>query len=116
MTTIPRKTAIPRLAIDKPSLGRLVISLLETDEKTESGLYLPHGKETLANVGRVRFVCDEYFAGPDDKDASPQGPQFSVDQVVIIGKYNGTEVEINREKFVIINESDVMCTLKEIEE
>lgn len=113
MPNIPRKMAIPKLKLGKPSLGRCVITLLETDEVTEGGLFLPHGKETLANVGRVVAVCDSYESGGGDTDDSPRGPQFAVGQIVVIGKYNGTELEIERDKFIVINESDVMCTLSE---
>lgn len=110
------------LHLDKPSLGRIAIELLTTEERTSSGLWLPSGRETIANAGRVVMVCDQYEAADDDQDSSPSGPLFSVGQIVVIGKYNGIEVELNdldggkyHKKFLIVNESDVLCTLKEVE-
>lgn len=110
------------LQLDKPSLGRIAIELLTTDERTASGLWLPGGRETIATAGRVVEVCDEYESAADDQDSVPRGPLFKVGQVVVIGKYNGIEIELNdldggkfHKKFTVVNESDVLCTLKEVE-
>lgn len=110
------------LTLNKPALGRIAIELLTTDERTAGGLWLPAGRETLANVGRVIAVCDDYESAKDDTDSSPGGPLYKLGQVVVIGKYNGIEVELEARrnaglssKFLIINESDVLCTLNEEE-
>lgn len=104
----------------RPSLGRIAIKLLETDELTAGGLWLPGGRQTLANVGEVIAVCDRYKAAADDDDAeyAPEGPMYQVGDIVVIGKYQGVEVEIgdssrDRQEVIIINESDVLCTLEE---
>lgn len=112
-----------KLALDRVSLGRVAITPMTSEEVTRSGLILPGGRETLANVGTVLKVCDQYqSASDDDDDLAPRGPLYSVGEVVVIGKYHGVEITLDepghpelRERFTIINESDILCTLKEAE-
>lgn len=108
------------LKLSRVALGRLAIELLQTDEKSAGGIFFPFGKETLANVGRVIMTCEPYEAAEDDEDEfAPEGPLYSVGDLVCFGKYNGTEIElnakrpgdVNAEKFTIIGESDVWCVL-----
>jgi len=112
-----------RLRLVKPALGRIAIELLTTDEKTAGGLWLPHGREKIVNVGRVIAVCDPFESGPDDDDTlAPRGPLYPIGTIVVFGQYNGNDIELgdraekDKERFTIINESDVQCILEEVED
>ena len=100
----------------KPALGRIVVELLSTDEVSEGGIILPYGGQVITTAGRVIAICDPYRAAPDDKDHdAPAGPMYGLGEIVVFGKYSGSEVQMGRKKCIVMNESDILCTLHEEE-
>lgn len=98
----------------KPSLGRIVLQELPAEERTEAGVWLVNLREQSGQLCRVVAVCDSYGAAPDDDDTdAPEGPMYKVGDVVLIGKYNGVDVELGRNKFIVLRESDIIGTLHE---
>lgn len=98
----------------KPALGRIVLEELPFDEKSEGGIYMPKLKEQSGNVCRVRWVCDPYWAAGDDQDHhAPEGPMYKVGQLVLVGKYNGVDIQLGRNKYISMNESDIIGTLEQ---
>jgi chaperonin GroES len=100
----------------KPALGRVCLQPLPAEERTESGIWLVNNKEQVGQACRVVEVCEPYGAGSDDQDSVPEGPIWKVGQAVLIGKYNGVDVELGREKFILLRESDVIGELQEKKE
>lgn len=98
----------------KPALGRIVLEELPLDERTESGLYLPNLKEQSGNICRVKWVCDPYWGAGDDQDKhAPEGPMYQIGELVIIGKYNGVDIQLGRNKYISLRESDIIGTLEQ---
>lgn len=89
-----------------PAMGRAVLRNLTTDERTESGLYLPGGAQTLAAVAEVIAICEPY-----ETDFGLKGPLYAVGDVVVIGKYNGVDVEVGRDKLIVLQETDILGRL-----
>lgn len=103
---------IGRLTGIKPALGRVVVELLESEYTSSSGkIILPFGGEKITTCGRVVSTCDPYKSASDDQDKAAAGPLYSVGDVVIFGKYVGSEVQIERKKYIVMNESDILGTL-----
>jgi co-chaperonin GroES (HSP10) len=100
-----------------PTLGRIVISPMPEEQKTEAGIILVAAKEHSTSIATVIAVCAPYVAAPDDMDAMEDGPNFKIGDIVVIGKWSGAEVTVGRgrdaQKSIIINESDVLATLTE---
>lgn len=71
------------------------------EEKTASGLYIPDTAKEKPQRGTVLEVGSS-------KDAI----DLSIGDIVLYSKYAGTELEINDEKCLLMNFSDLFCILK----
>jgi chaperonin GroES len=87
----------------KPLADRVVVKPAEAEEKTKSGIVLPDAAKEKPTRGKV------VAAGPGRLDDNGKAMPLSVKagDTVIYGKYSGTEVEVNGEKFVIVRESEL---------
>ena len=87
-----------------PLEDRLVVKPAEAESKTASGIVLPETAKEKPTRGKVISV------GPgkmlDSGNRAPVG--VNVGEEVYYGKYAGTEVKINDDKFVILRESDLL--------
>ena len=92
----------------RPLQDRVIVKQTEAEEKTKSGIYLPDAAKEKPTRGKVVSV------GPgrlDDK-GKPMEIPVRVGDTVYYGKYSGTEVEVDGQKFVILRESDVLGVLE----
>jgi len=88
----------------KPLNDRVVIKQLEAQEKTAGGIILPDTAKEKPQIGRV------IATGPGKVLDNGKISKMSVrkNDKVIYGKYMGTEVEVDGEKLVVVNESDIL--------
>ena len=91
-----------------PLQDRVIVKQTEAEEKTASGLYLPDAAKEKPTKGKV------IAAGPGKLDDNGKRHDLSVKvgDAVYYGKYAGTEVEVEGEKFVILRESDILGVLE----
>ncbi len=91
----------------KPLSDRLVVKRLEKDEVTPSGIVLPDTVKEKPDEGEVVAV------GPGR--LNDKGERIKMDvQVgdkVLFTKYGPTEVKVDGEKLLILNESDVLAII-----
>jgi chaperonin GroES len=92
----------------KPLADRVIVRQTEAEEKTKSGIYLPDAAKEKPTKGKVVAV------GPGKLDDNGKRTEVGVrvGETVYYGKYAGTDVEINGEKFVILRESDLLGVLE----
>ena len=92
----------------KPLQDRVIVKQSEAEEKTKSGILLPDTAKEKPTKGKVIAV------GPGrlDDSGKPMEIGLRVGETVYYGKYSGTDVEVNGEKFVILRESDVLGVLE----
>jgi len=91
----------------RPLQDRVIVKQTEAEEKTKSGIYLPDAAKEKPTRGKVVSV------GPgrlDDK-GKPMEIPVRVGDTVYYGKYSGTEVEVDGQKFVILRETDLLGVL-----
>ena len=89
----------------KPLGDRVVVKpLSEEDMKTPSGIYIPDTAKEKPQEGEVVAV------GPGSKnDNGKIAPMdVKVGDVVLFGKWSGTEVKIDGKEYSIMKESDIM--------
>lgn len=86
----------------KPLSDRVLIQPTAAEEVTASGIIIPDSAKEKPLRGTVLAV------GPGTKD---EEMQLKAGDVVLYGKYAGTEVEIDHEKVLIMRQSDVLAIL-----
>ena len=86
----------------KPLADRVVIEPKEAETKTASGLYIPDTAKEKPQQGIVAA------ASPGKKD---EAMEVKVGDVVLYGKYAGTEVTVDGKKYLIVRQSDILAIL-----
>jgi chaperonin GroES len=88
----------------KPLDDRIIIKQSEAEEKTAGGIILPDAAQEKPQIGKVVAV------GPGKLLDDGKRAKMSVKNKdeVIYGKYSGSEVEYDSDKYVILRESDVL--------
>jgi chaperonin GroES len=88
----------------KPLDDRIVIKQSEAEEKTAGGIILPDAAQEKPQIGKVVAV------GPGKVLDDGKRAKMSVKKKdeVIYGKYSGSEVEYDGDKYVILRESDIL--------
>ncbi|MGE5610164.1 MAG: co-chaperone GroES [Bacillota bacterium] len=92
----------------KPLADRVIVKQTEAEEKTASGIFLPDTAKEKPTQGKVVAV------GPGKLDDNGKRMELNVKagDTVYYGKYSGTDVEVEGEKFVILRESDLLGVLE----
>ncbi len=91
----------------KPLNDRVIVKQSEAEEKTKTGILLPDSAKEKPTKGKVVSV------GPGKLDDHGKRMEIAlrVGDTVYYGKYSGTDVEVDGEKFVILRESDILGVL-----
>ena len=92
----------------KPLGDRVLIKALERDEKTKSGIVLPDTAKEKPQEGRVIAVGSGKMLDNGTKVAL----EVQVGQKVIFSKYAGTEVKLDGEEMMILNERDILAVVE----
>ena len=93
----------------KPLADRVIVKQSVAEEKTKSGILLPDSAKEKPTQGKVISV------GPgkvDENSGKRHEVGVKVGETVYYGKYSGTDVEVDGEKFVILRESDLLGVLE----
>lgn len=86
----------------KPLADRVLIKPAPAEEKTAGGIIIPDTAKEKPLQGEV------LAAGNGTKD---EEMVLKVGDTVLYGKYAGTEVELDGEKYLIMRQSDVLAVL-----
>jgi len=86
----------------KPLADRVLIQPTPAEEKTAGGIIIPDTAKEKPLQGKVLAV------GTGTKD---EQMVLKAGDTVLYGKYSGTEVELDGEKYLIMRQSDVLAIL-----
>ena len=86
----------------KPLADRVLVEPKEAETKTASGLYIPDTAKEKPQQGTVLAV------GPGKKD---EPMEVKVGDVVLYGKYAGTEVSVDGKSYLIMKHNDIFAIL-----
>ena len=89
----------------QPLDDRIVIEVLEAEEKTAGGIVLPDTAKEKPQRGKVTAVG----AGRLLKSGKRAAIQLKVGDQILFGKYAGTEVTVNEVEFKILRENEVLA-------
>ncbi len=92
----------------KPLADRVVVKPLEEEEKTPGGIILPDTAKEKSQRGQVMAV------GPGRLDERGERVplEVRVDDLVLYGKYAGTEIKIDGQEYLILRESDILAVIE----
>ena len=92
----------------KPLGDRIVVKVLDREEKTKGGLFLPDTAKEKPTEGEVMAVG----TGKVLDNGQKQPVELKVGDRIIFSKYAGTEVKLDGEDFVIFSERDVLAIIE----
>ena len=92
----------------RPLHDRVVVKRIDAEEKTAGGIIIPDSAQEKPSQGEVIAV------GPGGRDESGKLTQLDVKvgDVVLFGKWSGTEVKIDGKDILIMKESDIMGVIE----
>ena len=88
----------------RPLHDRVLVRRVEAEEKTAGGIIIPDTAKEKPSQGEVVAV------GPGGRDESGKliPIDLKVGDIVLFGKWSGTEVKISGEDLIIMKESDIL--------
>lgn len=91
----------------KPLADRVLIEPAAAETKTQSGLYIPDNAKEKPMQGTI------IAAGPGKRDERGEliPLEVKVGDVVLYGKYSGTEITLDGKNYLIVRESDLFAVL-----
>ena len=91
----------------KPLADRVVVKLVESEEKTEGGIILTGSAKEKPQFAEVVAV------GPGGKvDGNEVAMYVKVGDKVITSKYSGTEVKLDGEEYTIVKQEDILAIVE----
>ena len=94
----------------QPLGDRIVVKPLEAQEKTKGGIVLPDTAKEKPQEGKIVAVGK----GKTLDNGSVQSPEVKAGDVVLYGKYSGTEVATkDGDDLLIMREDDILAIIKQ---
>ncbi len=91
----------------KPLGDRVIIKMMEAEEKTKSGLILTGSAKEKPEIAEIIEVGPGGLVdGKEVKMTVKKG------QKVITGKYSGTEVKVDGEEYTIVRQGDILAVVE----
>ncbi len=92
----------------RPLHDRVVVSRIDSEEKTAGGIIIPDTAKEKPSEGVVVSVGP----GARDEDGKYIKPDVKTGDRVLFGKWSGTEIKIDGEDLLIMKESDIMGVIE----
>ncbi|MCX6280991.1 MAG: co-chaperone GroES [Bacteroidetes bacterium] len=86
----------------KPLADRVLVEPAPAEEKTAGGIIIPDTAKEKPQKGTVMAV------GPGKKD---EPMTVKIGDLVLYGKYSGTEITIDGSNYLIMRESDIVAVI-----
>ncbi|WP_226086403.1 co-chaperone GroES [Mesobacillus sp. S13] len=92
----------------KPLGDRIIIELVESEEKTASGIVLPDTAKEKPQEGKVVAVGTGRVLESGERVAL----EVEVGNRIIFSKYAGTEVKYQGTEYLILRENDILAVVE----
>ncbi len=92
----------------KPLGDKVLVKRVEAEEKTAGGIVLPDTAKEKPKRGKVIAVGE----GKRSEDGSRCQPQVSKGDEIIFASYAGTEIKLDGEEYLIMDESDILAVVE----
>lgn len=91
----------------KPLGDKVVVELLEQEEKTAGGIYLPDNAKKKPQEGKVVAVGNGRILDTGDRNKLSVKPGDRV----LFSKYGGNEVNVDGKDFTILDEDQIYAVI-----
>lgn len=92
----------------RPLGDRVLVEVLEAEEVTKGGIVLPDNAQEKPQQAKVIAVGK----GKLLDDGKLAAPEVNINDVVIFGKYSGTELKIEDRNLLMMKEDDILGIVK----
>lgn len=92
----------------KPLGDKVIVEVLSAEEKTKGGIILPDTAKEKPQEAKVIAVG----SGKTLENGKVVAPDVKVGDIVIFGKYSGSEVKVDDKEYLIIDADDILAIVK----
>jgi chaperonin GroES len=91
----------------RPLGDRAIVKRLESETKTAGGIVIPDSATEKPNKGKIIAIGK----GKALKGGKHRPLDVKVGDVILFGKYSGTEFKEGKDEFVVLREEDIIGVL-----
>ena len=88
----------------RPLQDRVIVKRIEEEEKSKGGIIIPDTAKEKPQEGKVMAVGK----GKANEDGKVTPLDVRVNDLILFGKYSGTEINIDGEEHLIMREEDIL--------
>lgn len=88
----------------RPLSDRILVRRVDAEEQVKGGIIIPDTAKETPQEAEVIAVGP----GKRNKNGDVIAPAVKSGEKILIGKYAGTEIEVDGNEYVIVNEDDVL--------
>jgi len=92
----------------KPLGDRVLVEVLDAEEITKGGIVLPDTAQEKPQQAKVLAVGK----GKVSEEGKVVPPEVKVGDMIIFGKYSGTELKIDDRNLLMMREEDILGVVK----
>ena len=92
----------------RPLSDRILVRRVDAEEQVKGGIIIPDTAKETPQEAEVVAVGP----GKRNKNGDVIAPAVKSGEKILIGKYAGTEIEVDGDEYVIVNEDDVLGILQ----
>ena len=91
----------------RPLHDRVVVKRMEEEKTSPGGIVIPDSATEKPIKGEVIAIGN----GKTQENGNVQPLDVKVGDIVLFGKYSGTEVKVDSDELVVMKEDDIMAVL-----
>jgi chaperonin GroES len=92
----------------RPLQDRIIVKRVEEETKTAGGLFIPETAKEKPQRGVIVAVGN----GKKTEDGKVLPLDVKVGDVVLFGKYAGTEIKVDGDDFLMMREDDILAVVE----
>jgi chaperonin GroES len=92
----------------RPLQDRIIVKRVEEETKTAGGLFIPETAKEKPQRGEIVAVGN----GKKTEDGKVLPLDVKVGDLVLFGKYAGTEVKVDGEDYLMMREDDILAVVE----
>ena len=92
----------------RPLQDRIIVKRMEEEQKTAGGLFIPETAKEKPQRGEIVAAGN----GKKTEDGKVLPLDVKVGDVVLFGKYAGTEIKVDGDDFLMMREDDILAVVE----